>query len=71
MDAVLFGTRPVAQVILAVVFLFVSIHSAYALDPRKPLTQYLHAAWQVEDGLPQNTINDRADARWLHLVHDE
>jgi ligand-binding sensor domain-containing protein/signal transduction histidine kinase len=27
-----------------------------ALDPRKSISQYGHDVWQVEDGLPQNTV---------------
>jgi ligand-binding sensor domain-containing protein/signal transduction histidine kinase len=30
--------------------------TAAALDPRKSITQYGHDVWQVEDGLPQNTV---------------
>lgn len=29
---------------------------AFALDPRKAITQYVHNVWTVEDGLPQNSI---------------
>jgi signal transduction histidine kinase/ligand-binding sensor domain-containing protein/CheY-like chemotaxis protein len=31
--------------------------SAQALDPGKAPTQYGHDAWQIEQGLPQNTVN--------------
>src|SRR5260370_14905308 len=27
-----------------------------ALDPKRAVTQYGHAAWRAEDGLPQNTV---------------
>ncbi|GAG41271.1 unnamed protein product [marine sediment metagenome] len=30
--------------------------TAWALDPKKAITQYVHDVWQIEDGLPQNTI---------------
>jgi len=30
--------------------------TAWALDPDKTITQYVHDVWQVEDGLPQSTI---------------
>ncbi len=30
--------------------------TAGALDPQKAITQYIHDVWQIEDGLPQNTI---------------
>jgi signal transduction histidine kinase/streptogramin lyase len=29
----------------------------FALDPKKPITQYRHDLWTVEDGLPQESIN--------------
>ncbi|HSE42248.1 MAG TPA: two-component regulator propeller domain-containing protein [Acidobacteriota bacterium] len=29
--------------------------TAYALDPNKAISQYVHNSWQVEDGLPQNS----------------
>ncbi|HXF06398.1 MAG TPA: two-component regulator propeller domain-containing protein [Blastocatellia bacterium] len=32
------------------------IPAAWALDPRKALTQYAHDVWQIEHGLPSNTI---------------
>jgi ligand-binding sensor domain-containing protein len=37
---------------------------AAALDPHKLLTQYSLDVWQVEDGLPQNTI------RAIHQTRD-
>lgn len=30
--------------------------SAFALDPQKAMTQYIHEAWQIQDGLPQNSV---------------
>ena len=30
---------------------------AYALDPHKPPAHYVHDAWQIEQGLPQNSVN--------------
>ena len=30
--------------------------TAFALNPKKTLTQYVHDVWTVEDGLPQNSI---------------
>ena len=27
-----------------------------SLDPDKPLTQYIHQAWQAAEGLPQNSV---------------
>jgi len=29
--------------------------AALGLDPRKPISQYVHKVWQSDDGLPQNT----------------
>ena len=26
------------------------------LDPQKVITQYMHDMWQIEEGLPQNTV---------------
>jgi diguanylate cyclase (GGDEF)-like protein len=31
--------------------------TAFALDPKKSITQYSHDVWRTEDGLPQNSIN--------------
>lgn len=40
-----------------------------ALDPSKSIPQYVHEVWEIEDGLPQNSVNDmEQDARgylWL------
>ena len=33
-----------------------SNRSVSALDPKKLLTQYSHNVWQIEDGLPQNSV---------------
>jgi diguanylate cyclase (GGDEF)-like protein len=30
--------------------------TAFALDTRKAITQYVHDVWQVNDGLPQNSV---------------
>lgn len=30
--------------------------TASALEPQKPVTQYVHDAWRTEDGLPQNSV---------------
>jgi ligand-binding sensor domain-containing protein len=41
----------------------------HALDPTRPLDQYSHAAWHVDQGLPQNTVQAIAQTRdgflWL------
>jgi ligand-binding sensor domain-containing protein len=42
---------------------------AFALTPKKVITQYAHETWTTEDGLPQNSINDILQTRdgylWL------
>jgi ligand-binding sensor domain-containing protein/signal transduction histidine kinase len=41
--------------------LFISLCSqngqAFALDPRRELSQFAHEAWSTENGLPQNTVH--------------
>src|SRR5580765_2580853 len=37
--------------------------SAPGLDPRKPITQYVHDVWQIDQGLPQNTVFAMAQTR--------
>ncbi len=34
-----------------------AVREAAALNPARALTQYGHDAWEVEDGLPQNTVD--------------
>ncbi len=34
----------------------VMLGEAYALDPRKAVTQYGHQTWQTDNGLPQNAV---------------
>src|SRR6266536_1432669 len=29
---------------------------APGLDPQKPITQYVHDVWQIDQGLPQNSV---------------
>jgi ligand-binding sensor domain-containing protein len=41
---------------LAVVLFLAWTAPALALDPRKALTQYVHNAWQTDQGLPQNSV---------------
>ena len=36
---------------------------APGLDPRKPITQYVHDVWQIDQGLPQNTVFAMAQTR--------
>ena len=39
------------------------------LDPQKPITQYVHDVWQIDQGLPQNSVMAMAQTRdgylWL------
>lgn len=43
--------------------------NAFALDPGKRITQYVHDVWQTDDGLPQNTVRSIVQTRdgylWL------
>jgi signal transduction histidine kinase/ligand-binding sensor domain-containing protein/ActR/RegA family two-component response regulator len=41
---------------LAVVVFLLRTAPALALDPHKALTQYVHNAWQTDQGLPQNSV---------------
>jgi ligand-binding sensor domain-containing protein/signal transduction histidine kinase/CheY-like chemotaxis protein len=43
-------------VLLSVVCFFLHTKSASALDPERALTQYAMQLWQVEQGLPHNTV---------------
>jgi len=47
-------------------------HAAWALDPRKALTQYAQDVWQIEHGLPSNSINAIVQTRdgYLWLATD-
>ncbi|NND71223.1 MAG: hypothetical protein HKN43_06565, partial [Rhodothermales bacterium] len=40
-----------------------------SLDPSKELSQYMHDEWQVDDGLPQNSVRALAQTQdgylWL------
>ena len=38
-----------------------------SLDPSKALTQYVHESWQVDEGLPQNSVNAIAQAEEGYL----
>jgi PAS domain S-box-containing protein len=43
--------------------------TAFGLDPRKPISQYVHDVWQIDQGLPQNSVFAIAQGRdgylWL------
>ena len=30
--------------------------AAPGLDPRKPISQYVHDSWTIDEGLPQNSV---------------
>ena len=46
------------SVMLAVAALIVGqAGNAYALDPTKAISQYVHALWDSDNGLPQNSVN--------------
>src|SRR5438477_12621876 len=53
---------------LVLALLALSQH-AYALDPARTLTQYVHRIWQVQQGLPQASIHSIVQTRdgylWL------
>ena len=42
--------------IIACLLAVVSLKEARALDPRQAITQYGHAVWTTENGLPQNSV---------------
>ncbi|PWT90447.1 MAG: hypothetical protein C5B54_07150 [Acidobacteria bacterium] len=41
---------------LAAVLVLCSASFCFALDPNRAITQYVHDVWQVDNGLPQNSI---------------
>ncbi|MBI2838487.1 MAG: ATP-binding protein [Acidobacteria bacterium] len=47
-----FANRLFALVLVAML----SPGDAHCLDPRKPVTQYVHDVWQTEDGLPMSSV---------------
>ena len=53
----------------AVVLLVASAAAAFALDPSRTLTQYVHRIWQVQQGLPESSIYSILQSRdgylWL------
>ncbi|MCP5107863.1 MAG: response regulator [bacterium] len=48
--------RQVFFCVLIVVGVLCRVTYIYPLDPRKPVESYLHNAWEIEDGLPQNAV---------------
>jgi len=49
-------SRRLAPLVLGVLCLMLPCRTAFAIDPDKEITQYVHSTWRVEDGLPQNAI---------------
>lgn len=50
------GKRGVQLGILSLLILLFA-RLAFALDPQKSLTQYIHTRWETEAGLPQNSVS--------------
>jgi diguanylate cyclase (GGDEF)-like protein len=50
------GRRP--AVLLLSLVLVAGAGPAAALDPHKAIPQFIHDAWEIEDGLPQNSVAD-------------
>jgi signal transduction histidine kinase/ligand-binding sensor domain-containing protein/CheY-like chemotaxis protein len=46
----------VRTALLTIVVLGAGVPVAYALDPLKAISQYVHSAWDSEQGLPQNSV---------------
>ena len=63
------GWQALKAFFLAFLALMFEVIPALALDPAKAITQYVHNVWQVEEGLPQNSIQailqDRKGYLWL------
>jgi len=57
----------------AVILTCLLVHTGWALDPHKSLTQYSHRVWTQEDGLPQDTIRTVAQTNdgYLWIGTDE
>jgi signal transduction histidine kinase/ligand-binding sensor domain-containing protein/DNA-binding response OmpR family regulator len=50
--------RHTARLAVLGLCLLLSARAALALDPAKRITQYGHDVWQIENGLPQNSVRD-------------
>jgi len=64
------GFRPRPHAWLTALILWAAFGpAAYALDPNRKLTQYVHRIWQVQQGLPESSIYSILQARdgflWL------
>ncbi|MET0655402.1 MAG: two-component regulator propeller domain-containing protein [Pseudoxanthomonas sp.] len=49
--------KQLITLVFAVLCLIGFTQPAFALDPGKAITQYVHTVWRTEDGLPQNSVN--------------
>lgn len=49
-------TRRITVLLVVIMPALFGAGVAFALDPKKAVTQYVHDAWTTEDGLPQNSI---------------
>jgi ligand-binding sensor domain-containing protein/signal transduction histidine kinase/CheY-like chemotaxis protein len=56
-------------IIFAVFSLMTGTVYLYSLDPRKEITQYVHDAWGIEQGMPENSVSTIVQSRdgylWL------
>jgi PAS domain S-box-containing protein len=59
-------------VLMALAWVFLCV-TAFALDPNKKITQYLHNAWTSEQGLPENDVRSIVQTRdgYLWLATEE
>ncbi len=58
-----FGAHRWCALAGACTVLLLASGNAYALDPKKAISQYVHAAWDDERGLPQNSVTAIAQTR--------
>ena len=66
-------SKVLPKAILAVVVLSALIHPAFALNPRRAITQYTRTVWNQEQGLPQDTVRAIAQTKdgYLWIGTDE
>jgi ligand-binding sensor domain-containing protein/signal transduction histidine kinase len=55
------------RVLLAVALSVAVTCSAFALDPLRPITQYVRNSWTIEHGLPQNSVQTIAQTAEGHI----
>ncbi|UCH95579.1 MAG: response regulator [Candidatus Aminicenantes bacterium] len=48
--------KPLISGILIAVFLIGQTVFLYALDPKKKITEYIHDVWEIQQGLPENSV---------------